>query len=562
VTFRQPPPGTVDPFAHDPVLQAWLRARLPEEVRRAIEPELREMGALAAGPLAELQAADIGREPVFTPWDAWGERIDRIEHTPLWEAAARIAATHGLVATAYDGGHGRWNRVHQMALAYLFIPVTDLYGCPLAMTDGATRTLLESGDAELIERAVPRLTSRDPGCAWTSGQWMTELTGGSDVGLAETVARPDGEGGWTLHGRKWFASAIDSDMALVLARPEGNPAGGRGLAVFYVETRDENVRMDRIRVDRLKDKLGTRKLPTAEIRLEGTPARLVGEARDGVRRIAPMLDITRTWNAVTASALMRRGIALARDYAERRVAFGAPLAEKPLHLDTLAGLEAESRAAFHLTFHLVELLGEREAGEMDDGRALLLRLLTPVVKLTTARQAVAVLSEVVGCFGGVGYLEDTGIPMLLRDAQVLPIWEGTTNVLSLETLRALRGGSALAALQLEVETLGAGLRDPHLVALHGTATDALIAAERWLGEVRDEAEGDATEAGARRFALTLGRGLALALLCRAAQEEIDHPGDRAMLAAARRFARHGVSSVMPVDPAESRALGRGEPLSD
>jgi acyl-CoA dehydrogenase len=328
-----------------------------------------------------------------------------------------------------------------------------------------------------------------------------------------------------------------------------------------VETRGGDGRMNRIRVDRLKDKLGTRKLPTAEIHLEGTPARLVGEPRDGVRRIAPMLDITRTWNAVTAAALMRRGIALARDYAGRRVAFGAPLAEKLLHLDTLAGMEAECRAAFHLTFHLVEMLGERGAGGLDDGRALLLRLLTPVVKLTTARQAVAVLSEVVECFGGMGYLEDTGIPMLLRDAQVLPIWEGTTNVLALETLRALRGGSALAALQLEVEMLGAGLRDPHLVALQGTATDALIAAERWLGEVR-EGEDEAMEAGARRFALTLGRGLALSLLCRAAQEEIDHPGDRAMLAAARRFARHGVSRVMPVDPAESWALGRGEPLAD
>jgi acyl-CoA dehydrogenase len=561
MTFRQPPPGPVDPFADDPVLQAWLRARLPGEVHRAIEPELREMGALAAGPLAELQAADVGREPVHTPWDAWGERIDRVEHTPLWQEAERMAAAHGVVATAYEGAHGRWSRVHQMALAYLFIPVTDIYGCPLAMTDGAARTLLESGDAELIDRAVPRLTSRDPARFWTSGQWMTELTGGSDVGRAETVARPDGEGGWTLHGRKWFTSAIDSDMALALARPEGNPDGGRGLAVFYVETRDSDGRMNRIRVDRLKDKLGTRKLPTAEIHLEGTPARLVGEPRDGVRRIAPMLDITRTWNAVTATALMRRGIALARDYAGRRAAFGAPLAEKPLHLDTLAGLEAESRAAFHLTFHLVELLGEREAGEMEDGRALLLRLLTPVVKLMTARQAVAVLSEVVECFGGMGYLEDTGIPMLLRDAQVLPIWEGTTNVLALETLRALGGGSALAALQMEVEMLGSGLRDPHLVALHGTATDAVIAAERWLGEVR-EVETEAMEAGARRFALTLGRGLALSLLCRAAQEEIDHSGDRAPLAAARRFARHGVSRVMPVDPLESAALGRGEPLYD
>ena len=188
-----------------------------------------------------------------------------------------------MVAAAYERQYGRFARIYQFALAYLFHPSTDIYTCPLAMTDGAARTLLRSGNQALIERAVPHLTSRDPAQFWTSGQWMTESTGGSDVGRSETVARPDEEGMWRLYGRKWFTSAATSQIALALARPEGNPPGGRGLALFYVETRDEGGRLCNIRVNRLKDKLGTRKLPTAELTLEGTPAQLVAGPRPRCR---------------------------------------------------------------------------------------------------------------------------------------------------------------------------------------------------------------------------------------------------------------------------------------
>src|SRR5205814_3872500 len=143
---------------------------------------------------------------------------------------------------------GEYSRVHQFALAYLFDPSSDVYTCPLAMTDGAAKTLLAHGDRALIERTIPRLTSRDPKAMWTSGQWMTERTGGSDVGLSETMARPDGDH-FRLYGTKWFTSAVTSQMALTLARPLGNPAGGRGLALFYVEMRDAAGRLNGIQVN-------------------------------------------------------------------------------------------------------------------------------------------------------------------------------------------------------------------------------------------------------------------------------------------------------------------------
>src|SRR2546421_8615685 len=451
MSFQQSPPSLGNQYEDDRVLRSYLTRVLPETMLREIEPSLTEMGRLAGGHLHQMQLADRLNEPKLTQWDAWGNRIDRVEVTPLWREAERIALDYGLVATAYEQKHGSLSRVHQCALAYLFTPSTDIYSCPLAMTDGAARTLLGSGNQALIDRAVPHLITRNREEFWTSGQWMTELTGGSDVGLSQPVAvrgssptvregvgdQVDQQFGWRLYGNKWFASAITSQIALTLARPEGNPSGGRGLALFYVELRGADGRLRNIEINRLKDKLGTRKVPTAELTLAGTPAQLVKGTTDGVRNIAPLLNITRLWNGISAVALMRRGLALAADYARKRVAFGAPLSEKPLHMDTLAGLDAEAEAAFHLAFYVAELTGRAETGELGENDALLLRLLTPVMKLTTGKQAVVIASEVLEAFGGAGYVEDTGLPQLLRDAQVLPIWEGTTNVLSLDTLRAL-----------------------------------------------------------------------------------------------------------------------------
>jgi alkylation response protein AidB-like acyl-CoA dehydrogenase len=554
MSFRQPPPGLGNQYEDDRVLRSYLARTLPPEMLREIEPSLIEMGRLAGGELYRMQLADRLAEPVLTQWDAWGNRIDQIELTPLWRVAARLAAKHGVVATAYEGMHGSLSRVHQCALAYLFTPSTDIYSCPLAMTDGAARTLLSSGNQALIERAVPRLTTRNPQEFWTSGQWMTEITGGSDVGLSETAARLDDEGNWRLYGRKWFTSATTSEMALTLARPEGNGGGGQGLALFYVELRDEEGRLRGIQINRLKDKLGTRKVPTAELTLDGTPATLVLGMTDGIRNITPMLNITRLWNGISAISLMRRSVALALDYARKRVAFGASIARKPLHLDTLAGLQAETEAAFQLAFYVAELTGRNETGEISEAEILLLRLLTPIMKLTTGKQAVAVASEALEAFGGAGYIEDTGLPLLLRDSQVLPIWEGTTNVLSLDALRAL--GSDNRAFQILMTKVGRRLedvRESRLARAAHVAQQALEHAESWLTFARKEGQ-ETIEAGARRFAMTLGRATSLALLIEHAQWSQTQERDGRAAAAASRFASSGIDLLTDGKMDETRAL--------
>lgn len=556
MTFIQTPPELGNQYASDHALRELLVRVLPPDVLQDIEAALAAMGERAGGELYRMQLVDRGNEPVLTQWDAWGNRIDRIEVSPLWRVAERIAAEEGLVAIAYERKHGAYSRLHQFALAYLFMPSTDLYGCPLAMTDGAARVLLGSGNDKLIKRAVPRLTTRDPREFWTSGQWMTEATGGSDVGLSETVARRDADM-WRLTGRKWFTSATTSQMALTLARPEDNPAGGKGLALFYVETRDANGMPNRIRINRLKDKLGTRKVPTAELDLDGTPAELVMGTGDGIRNIAPLLNITRTWNSVCAAAFMRRGLALARDYARRRIAFGAPLARQPLHVDTLAGIEAEFQGALQFAFFVVELLGRSEAGRASGEQAGLLRLLVPIAKLITGKQAVAVLSEVIEAFGGAGYVEDTGLPLLLRDAQVLPIWEGTTNVLSLDLLDALRAAGGIEILQREARLLLQGVRETSLLRISALIERALEASAAWLEQARHAGDAE-LEAGARRFALTLGRAFELALLARHAQWSSDNQRGSYALAAARRFSATPINLITGVDRNDSTALLAGD----
>ncbi len=560
--FLQDPPRLGHPFHDDRVLRSYLARAFPDDVRREAAGQLTAIGDLAGGELYDLMLDDRLAEPRLVQWDAWGRRVDRIEITRGWQVAKRLASEHGLVATPYEKRHGEHARPLQALLVYLFHPSTDVYTCPLAMTDGAARTLLAHKNGPLLDRAFPHLVSRDPAFAWTSGQWMTERTGGSDVGLSETEARPEGDGRYRLYGTKWFTSAATGEVALTLARPTDTraPPGGRGLALFYLETHDAEGRYNGILVNRLKDKLGTRKVPTAELTLDGALAVPVAGLSEGVRSIAPMLNVTRLWNSVCAIATMRRGLSLARDYARRRFAFGSVLSERPLHAETLAGLQAEFEGAFHLVLLAAELLGRDEAGTATDDEARLLRLVTPLCKLTTAKQAVASTSELLEAFGGAGYVEDTGLPALLRDAQVLSIWEGTTNVLSLDALRAVAREGALGPLLARVRGLATEARD---AALGEAGKQAIAAAERAAAWVSEKGRGPAeVEAGARGFALTLGRALELSALVRHAQWSLDHERDGRARAAAVRFARHGVDRLDagPLEDALALADDRAMPV--
>jgi acyl-CoA dehydrogenase len=551
MAFVQAPPVLSNQYLDDRVLRSYLRRVLPAATLAAIEPDLTGLGDFAAHAWTAARNREAS-EPRLTQWSPWGERVDRLELTPAWLAAAPIAARYGLVGAAYESAHGAAARVHQFAMVYLFHCASEFYTCPLAMTDGAVMALKAAGNQRLLDRALPHFLSRDPAEHWICGQWMTETSGGSDISASETVAREE-NGRWRLYGRKWFTSAINAQAALVLARPHESAPGADNLALFYLEPRRADGRWRNVELDRLKSKLGTRELPTAEIRLHGAPAELVGEARHGVRAIAPMLNITRTWNAVGALATMRRALALARDYAERRIVFDKPLAEQPLHQDTLAGMQAEFEAAFHLTFFVTELLGRAQYAQADETQQQVLRLLTPLLKLWTGKLAVTIASEACECFGGAGYLEETGIPQLLRDAQVWSIWEGTSNVQALDFLRAFRSTGGLQPLLSAQRAILSQVQAGDLEACLRAACDAMTRIAEWLQQATGGGR-EQLEAGARDVAVSLARTMGLSLLTRHAAWALRTENDPRPAAAARRFAEHGIVHLKGNGRADAQVL--------
>ncbi len=542
--FSQSPPELGNQYLQDRVLQSFLKRHLTPASQAHFTSELHQMGELAGGKLFDQQMAELSDEPILHQFDAWGNRIDHIQVTELWQTAARIAAEFGLVGKGYDSAFGTDGRLAQMALVYLFHPSTDVYSCPLAMSDGAAQVLLNH-PSSWSSQAFQHLTSTDSNAAWTSGQWMTETPGGSDVSASQTTANKTENGHWHLNGRKWFSSATTAQMAITLARPEGNPAGSRGLALFALETKLPDGSANGIEVLRLKDKLGTKKLPTAELHLNNCQARLLSDTSHGVKAIAPMLNITRTWNAVCSVASMRRAIALARDYANRRVAFGKTLAEQPLHQTTLANMQAEFEAAFHLTFYQVGLLGKSATQSASAEELLLLRLLTPIAKLYTGKVAVTIASEALECFGGAGYVENTGIPKLLRDAQVFPIWEGTTNVLALDTLRVLGDANVADSYFAQLKHLVNGLEHAQSIQLGEQISQS---AKR----LRAALDASDIEYQGRSIAISLGRLMAAALLTNHADWSL--PADPRPLAAAKQFASTGLIHIDCGCPSDAEML--------
>src|SRR5438034_8456692 len=494
----------------DPTLRALLGSWLRPQTLTWAEPALIEMGRAAVDELQAWGDACERQPAALRAFDGWGERIDEVIYPPAWRELAAVAAQTGLVAAPYEtltlARAGAEARLVQAALCYLFAPSTATYLCPVAMTDGAARVLADVAGAGAGDKVLRHLLSRDPGMAWTSGQWMTERQGGSDVGLNAVVAKRDGDQ-WRLFGQKFFCSNIGCEVALALARPAHAPAGTRGLAIFLVPRDRPDGRRNSYRIDRLKDKLGTRAMATGEVTLDGAYAELLGEAERGFAQMTAMLNITRLHNAVTAAATMRRACMLASAYAARREAFGRRLDEHPLHQEVLRAMAVQADGALHLTMRMAQLLGRIETKEATSGEAAVFRLGIALTKLYTAKQAVAVVSEALECFGGQGYMEDTGLPRLFRDAQVLPIWEGTTSVLALDSLRVLRRAETLDCLSAELERLDAPDRrrvlDEAHRAIRGDPESAERAARRvafglaetWMNGLLQASETPATLPG-------------------------------------------------------------------
>ncbi|MFD0029204.1 acyl-CoA dehydrogenase family protein [Streptomyces sp. NPDC055059] len=428
----------------DPALRPFLDRVLSADDRARVEPLLTELGALAAGDLDRQAALADANPPRLVQYAPGGERVDEIEYHPAHDRAAAIAYEEfGLAAMSHRPGvHGWPSKVPhtvKYALSYLYVQSEFGMACPLSMTDSAAR-ILRLFDPERYAAEIAALSSTDPGLRATGAMFMTEKQGGTDVGLTETVACDQGTH-WTLTGKKWFASNPGADVILTLARVPGQGEGTRGLGMFLVPRLRPDGTRNAIRIDRLKDKLGSKSIASGEVTLEEAYATSVGQLTHGFRQMAEMLNVSRLSNAMRATALMRRAVRESVDHTRVRHVFGKPLFEQPLMRATLLPVIIDTEGALALVLEAAARLtaADEEAARGEEGVAReLVRVLTPLAKHTLCKRARTVTGEAMEIRGGNGYIEDWVNPRLVRDAHLGSIWEGSSNVIALDVLRCMR----------------------------------------------------------------------------------------------------------------------------
>jgi putative acyl-CoA dehydrogenase len=495
--LNQPPPlAGYDLYDADPVLARALH----REGGGWAEDRVRALGVLAGGPeaIAWGEAADTN-PPVLRTHDRYGRRIDEVEFHPAWHRLLGTAVSHGLHAAPWrDPRPGA--QVARAAGFYLWTQVEAGHGCPVSMTFAAVPALRAA--PELAAAWEPKLTALayQPDLAPVAakagalcGMAMTEKQGGSDLRANVTTAEPAGDL-WVLTGHKWFCSAPMSDAFLVLAKA---PAG---LSCFLVPRVLPDGTRNRFHLQRLKDKLGNRANASAEVELDGAAGWPVGEPGRGLAAILEMVNHTRLDCVVGSAALMRQAVAQATHHAAHRSAFGRRLADQPLMTNVLADLAVESEAATCLAMRLAGAF-DRAAG--DPAEAALRRLATAAAKYWVCKRAPAVAAEALECLGGNGYVEESGMPRLYREAPLNSIWEGAGNINSLDVLRVLaRLPEGLAALGDELAPARAA--EPRLER-------AAAAVERELAAAADPV---ALQPVARRLVERLAVLLQAALLVR------------------------------------------------
>lgn len=381
--------------------------------------------------------------PVLESHDREGRLVNRIRHNPAWERVSREVYRRGVVALNYGADPAPY--LVTFAMGYLLSQSSVSLHCPVTMSGAVAHVLARFAPSTLKERFLPELLRTDGG-ALSGGTWATELHGGSDIGGTTTVARSAGDH-HRLSGLKWFASNADGGLALATARPVDDDgrseSGTRGLGLYLVPLRLGDGCPNALRFRRLKDKLGTVGVPTAEVELDGAVAYEVAPPPDGFRLMMEALGFSRIHNAMAAAGLQRRAFAEALAYAEGRSAFGSALTGHPMVQEELLRMMVQAEAGAALAFEAassfdaVDTAGVHAIDDADDPRRAWLRLATALAKYQTAEEAIAAARSAVEILGGNGYVHDYPTPRLLCDAQVLTVWEGPANVQALEVLRML-----------------------------------------------------------------------------------------------------------------------------
>jgi len=558
----------LDWYSLDPNLRFLLDRYLPEPDERAFaEEHVARYGELCGGPIAARAEVTDKHGPALARYDRWGQEVDTIVHHPAW-----LENKADLVRAGFVGLPAHADRpvpaVLTASLAYLVCQAETAIYCGLGMTAGA---------ADIVERHAPdavrddflrRLTSLDPDEAWEGGMFLTERQGGSDVGANTTRAVADGAE-WRLFGDKHFCSNVDAEVFIVLARPEGAPEGTRGLATFIVPRVLPDGSANGFHIKRLKPKLGTVGVPTAEVTLEGARAWMAGEeggaaseasgARQGasdrepathfgdgparserprpgggLNRMMEMVNGSRFGVAVMGLGIHRRSFLEAAIYAANREQWGQRIDRYPLVRETLVDLLVELEAGMALTFECGA--ASRSMFDADSGR-LLRRILVPLAKVRATREAVGAASQALEVLGGNGYMEDWPMARQLRDAQCHTIWEGTENICSLDVRRAMRNDRAHEALLTRVEVALDNANGEKVVAEVVDAVAGTLDEARQAIAHLDTADNEIQLLHARRFTHLLADLAEGALLLDEATWSLARDGDARKAVVAGRFAR-------------------------
>jgi hypothetical protein len=503
-------------FDDDPGFVSILKLYLDRALFQHLQPFFSNLGDLAGGRLDELAAISDKNPPALSPRDRRGRDLQTVEYHPAFREMQKIGfSDFGLAAVSHRGGCFGWPNplphAAKYAMTFLFSQAEFGLYCPISMTDSAARIINRFGSPELIERYVPHLTSTDMEHLYQGAMFMTEMGAGSDVGATTTVARNE-DNGWRLYGEKWFCSNVDAEVILTLARSEGAEEGTRGLGMFLLPKTLPDGSRNAYRIIRLKDKLGTRSMPSGEVVLEGALAYPVGDLDRGFLQMAEMVNVSRLSNGVRSAGLMRRAWRDAMAVASTRRAFGSPLLNFPLMRRQLDKIRLRSEEALSFSLFTAEILQRGDDG--DERAQAMSRLLTPLLKFRACRDARKVTGDAMEIRGGCGYIEDYVAPRLLRDAHLGSIWEGTSNIVALDAIKRAVGKLGAEKLLAEEFERRFTFAAHDEVSRVSEITDRALRNLRLAAEfARDIAEGqEAKEHRVREASTALYRSIALCIM--------------------------------------------------
>jgi alkylation response protein AidB-like acyl-CoA dehydrogenase len=425
----------------------------------SLDDELTSFGAEVAGPIDELaRQNDLrGNHPTLDRYTAYGSRTEKIDHHPSYHRAGELIYGSGVMEAYADPP----NSVGATARMYVSSYNGEAgHNCPLACTAGAIRVLQQLADEELKERYLPGLLNPTYGEHLEGAQFMTEVQGGSDVGTNATRAEPRADGRWEITGEKWFCSNIDADLFVMTARFDEGYEGTSGLGLFLVPRRLENGEPNGFEIRRLKDKIGTRAMASAECDFRGAIGWHLGPEERGFQNMmAHVINTSRLYNGIACTGVARRAYVTAKTYASYRQAFGQPIAEYPLIQETLAGMKAEIDAATSANMYLARLQDRIDEGETTDAEQQFFRMALNLNKVRTARLGRTASVRGIEVLGGNGAIETFSVlPRMLRDSIVTENWEGTHNTLQMQVMRDMQKYALHEGFFAHLETLLAQAR--------------------------------------------------------------------------------------------------------